>query len=275
MQGGRGGRKDMWELLLEWCADFFGVTARGRLAHLAIGCAALFAIGIFIAVRWGALTWLATVALLTIAVTSAREVTRAREAVFRAACLPIDAPGQAPDVHAAQRHLPATAIALHRLAAAVNDARRGNYVDAETRVPTIERHLLRPAETHLLEAARAMISLGLGDTARAAQQAVVALPTGSEDLDATLARALLTDAWGSPPRLRAIARAWQEAPRPKGLGAGTLTRLARLTRVRIDPRALDEMSAAEVRDLVPEARAVGDDELAAELAARANPTPYR
>lgn len=265
----------MWELFLEWCADFFGVTARSRATHLVIGCAALFAMGIVIAVRWGSLTWIATVALLAIAVTSAREVTRAREALVRAACLPIDAPGQAPDPHAARRLLPATAIALHRLAAALNDVRRGNYVDAETRIPTIERHLLRPSETQLLEAARALISLGLGDTARAAQQAVLALPTGSADLDETLARALLADAWRAPDRLRAIARAWNEALLADGLHAGALVKLARLTRVRIDARVLDELSAVEARDLIPEARAIGDDELAAELAARSNPTPYR
>jgi len=264
----------MWELFLEWCADFFGVTARSRAGHLVVGLGALAALVLVVSVRWGSLTWVALAALLAVAVSSAREVTRARDALWRAACLPLDAPRQAPNPSAALGLLPRTAVALHRLAAAVDDVRRSNYADAEARVSTIERGLLRREETHLLEAARAMISLGLGDTTRAAQQAVVALPTGSEALDATLARVVLTEAWGAPDRLRAIERAWREACVPAD-GASALARLTQLTRLRIDARAIDDLGAAEARDLVVEARALGDDDLAAELDARAKPTPYR
>ena len=56
-----------------------------------------------------------------------------------------------------------------------------------------------------------MISVGLGATHRAAQDATEALPTGSADLDTCLGRTVVTDAWNDPVRLRAIEAAWRRA----------------------------------------------------------------
>ncbi len=49
----------------------------------------------------------------------------------------------------------------------------------------------------------------------------------------------------------------------------TLARLHRLTHLRIDARLLEGVSVTEARTLSTEARAVGDEELAADLEARA------
>jgi hypothetical protein len=100
---------------------------------------------------------------------------------------------------------------------------------------------------------------------------VIALPTGSEDLDACLGRTLLADAWNDPWRLQAIHGAWSRA----GVEHGPLARLSRLVQLRIDERALDRLEPPAARDLADEARAVGDDALAAELDARSRPNAYR
>ena len=56
---------------------------------------------------------------------------------------------------------------------------------------------------------------------------------------------------------------------------GALARLHRLSRVRIDTRFLDDLTAAEARTLSSEARAVGDEDFAADLEARAHESAYR
>ena len=122
-----------------------------------------------------------------------------------------------------------------------------------------------------VDAVRAMISVGLGATDRAARQAVTALPTGSHDLDVTLGRTMITEAWNDPARLRAIRAAWERA----GVVTGPLERLTRLMRLRIDTQGIEQIEAQEARDLSDEARAIGDDELAAELSARGRPNAYR
>ncbi len=149
--------------------------------------------------------------------------------------------------------------------------RRARYAEAGGLVPQIHRDLLRSEELQLLDAVRAMISMGLGSTHRAAQQAVAALPTGSEELDACLGRTVISDAWDDPVRLRAIGAAGERA----GVVRGPLGRLLGLVRLRIDTRGLEEIKAPEARELSDEARAIGDDELASELDARPRPNAYR
>jgi hypothetical protein len=264
----------MWELLLEWCADIFGETMRSRLGHLIVACGGILMLGVLLVERWGLFGSLVPALLLAFAVITARDVSRARDALWRTACLGIDQPRQAPAEGFEGRLLAPTAIALYRLAAAVNDVRRGSYMEASDRLPWIERDKLRPEEVQLLEAVRAMISLGLGDMWRAAQQAAGALPTGIDELDVSLGRALLSDAWNAPERLRAIDRAWDRA----GVGRDpdqSLARLARLAKVRLDARLLDQIRGPEARNLSDEARALGDEELAAELEARSRARAYR
>ena len=261
----------MWEPILEWCAEILGVTVRSRLGLLVLGCAVLLGLGIFLSLRWGYEGWVGPVLLVAFAVVAARQVTRARDAVWRAACRPLDA--REPHAVDAPPHglMAPTAASLRRLAEAVDAVRRARYVVAAELTPQVHRDLLRPEEIQLLDAVRAMISVGLGSTQRAAQQAVTALPTGSEELDTCLGRAMVTDAWNDPGRLTAIERAWDRA----GVSQGPLSRLGTLVRIRLDAERIDTLESLDARALSDEARAIGDDELASELDARARPAPYR
>lgn len=262
------------DLLLEWCADAFGVTVRSRLFMLLLGALLLVVLGVVMMEGIGLEGWLLPLALALLALAAARSVLSARTRVWRAACLPLDDPRQSPEADSARPLLPPTAIALHRLAVAVDCVRRGRYVEATEALPQIDRDLLRSEENQLLDAVRALISLGLGDSQRAARQAVAALPTGSEELDSRLGRTVVSEAWNDPARLLAIYEAWERA----GLHhdrKGSLGRLQRLTRLRVDTGAIDELRAEEARDLSDEARAIGDDDLASELDARSRLSAYR
>lgn len=220
--------------------------------------------------RWG---WRGVVPVVTLAVVAfvvARDVVKARASVESAAQLPLTDPRQVPEETGAREDPLAapTTVTLRRLAAAINAARRGRYMEAHELVPRIDRARLRPREIQLLDAVRAMVSIGLGDDHRAAQQAIEVLPTGSDELDACLGRAIIADAWRSPDRLRVIDSAWTEA----GVdleGQGALTRLRRLVRVRVGQRDVDQLATAEARALSDDARAIGDEELAVELDLRA------
>jgi hypothetical protein len=205
------------------------------------------------------------------AVAAARQVGAARDAVWRAACLGLEDPRQRPSLTMRGHAVAPTVLSLVRLAEAVDLVRRSNFTAAIELVPLIERDLLRPEEAHLVDAVRAMISIGLGATDRAARQAVTALPTGSEDLDVTLGRTMITEAWNDPARLDAIRAAWLRA----GVGAGPLDRLTRLTRLRIDTRGMEGLAAQEAKELSDEARAIGDEDLAAELDAKGRQNAYR
>lgn len=260
----------MWEILIESCADMFGVSAHSRGGRLVVFCAAIFALGVVLLVRWGPGSLVVPVGLLLLSVLATRQVSAARNELWRAACKPLDDPDQLPERVDGQILAP-SADALLRLAGAVDLVRRGRYADANDLVPQIQRDLLRPEEHQLLDAARAMISIGLGSTGLAAKQAVVALPTGSDDLDTNLGRTLIADAWNDPARLAAIHAAWSRA----GVQHGPLARLASLARLRIDERALDAVDPPSARDLADEARAIGDDTLAAELDAKGRPNAYR
>jgi hypothetical protein len=259
----------VWELLLEWCAEIFGVTVRSKLGQLAVFAVALFGLGLFLSMRWGVAGWLLPAVLVGLSVAAARQVSAARNEVWRAACESIEA--EHPPPPELRGVLSPTATALMRLAAGVDAVRRGRYVTANDLVPQIDRDLLRSEELQLLDAVRAMVSMGIGSTQRAAQQAVVALPTGSDELDTCLGRTVVSDAWHDAPRLAAIQRAWDRA----GVKDGPLSKLRGLVRIRLDDRRLDRVPAPEARELADEARAIGDDDLASELDARARPTAYR
>ena len=260
----------MTESFLEWCAGVFGVTARSRLGQFQLFCVLMFALGMLLSARWGLGAWVVPLALTAFAVAAARQVSAARDAVWRAACLGLDDPAQRP-AEAGGATLGPTARSLARLAEAVDRVRRGGFAGALELVPQIHRELLRPEEVQLASAVRAMISVGLGATERAARQAVAALPTGSVDLDVCLGRTVISEAWNDPARLRAVYTAWEHA----GVNAGPLLRLQRLTRLRIDVGGLERIAAPEARDLSDEARAIGDAELAAELDARGRQSAYR
>ncbi len=264
----------MVDLLLEWCADAFGVTVRSRVAFLLLGFVLLMLLGVVMMEGLGLRGLLVPFALLLFALAAARSVLTARTRVWRAACLELDDPRQPPEADSARPTLPPSAIALHRLAVAVDDVRRCRYAEATASLPHIDRDLLRSEEIQLLDAVRALISLGLGDSQRAARQAVAALPTGSEELDSRLGRTVVTEAWKDPARLLAIYEAWERA----GLHhdrRGALGRLQRLTRLRIDEGAVEHLHAEEARDLADEARAIGDDDLANDLEARSRLSAYR
>jgi hypothetical protein len=231
-------------------------------------CLALFVLGLFFMSRWGPEGWLVPAMLVALSFAAARQVAEARDAMWRAATLPLDARRQRPAPTVGGRLL--TAASLQHLARAVDAVRRGRYAEAEEKVPLVQRDLLRPEEAQLLDAVRAMISMGAGSSERAAQQAAAALPSGSDDLDACLGRTLVASAWSTPARLAAIHDAWERA----GLTTGPLSRLGSLVRIRIEPDRIEALSTPEARDLSDEARAIGDDDLAAELDARSK-TAYR
>lgn len=260
----------MWETLVEWCADVFGVTVRGRVGQLVVFCALVFALGLLLVARWGFGSLVVPIGLLALAVLAARQVSAARDDVWRAACLELDEPGQQPE-DARGKVLAPTAAALARLATSVDLVRRAEYAEANDIVPQIHRDLLRAEEVQLLDAVRAMISIGLGEPSRAASQAAAALPTGSPDLDACLGRTLLADAWNDPARIAAIHEAWRRA----GITHGPLSRLSTLMRLRIDAGELDRVAAPAARELAEDARAIGDDGLASELEARGRANAYR
>jgi hypothetical protein len=257
------------ELLLEWCAEIFGVTVRSKLGQLVLFALAMFCLGLFLSIRWGIGAWFLPAVMVALSVAAARQVAAARNEVWRAACAPLAGERAAP--HELRGALAPTAASLMWLAEAVDAVRRGRYVIANERVPQIDRELLRPEELQLLDAVRAMVSMGIGSTERAAQQAVVALPTGSDELDTCLGRTVVSDAWNDRGRLVAIQRAWDRA----GVEAGPLSKLRGLVRIRLDDGHLDRVPPPEARELADEARAIGDDDLAAELDARSRPTAYR
>jgi hypothetical protein len=256
----------VWELIFEWCAEMFGVTVASKLGQLVFFCLSLFVVGLVLSMRWGLAGFGVPVLVVLFSALAARQVAAARNDVWRAACSSLD-----DETRTSPRLLAPTAGSLARLAEAVHAVRRGHYVAAADLLPRIERRLLRPEEGQLLDAVRAMISVGLGSTQRAAQQAVAALPTGSEDLDTCLGRTVVSEAWNDPTRLTAIQTAWDRA----GVRRGPLSRLSTLVRIRLDADQLDTVPGPEARDLSDEARAIGDDALAAELDARSRPAAYR
>jgi hypothetical protein len=258
-------------LLLEWCADLFGATSRSRLGQLLVVSFALFAAGLVLFLRWGPAGWAPVALILALLVTTARRVTAARDALWRAAHLPLADPRQRPPPTAIT---PPSALTLGRLAEAVDALRRDQPELAEDLLHPIDRHLLRPDEVQLFEAARAATTLGIGEVKRAVQQAAFALPSGCDDLDARLGRAVVGDAWEDPARLRAIAEAWARAEVDRA-EEGTLARLYWLMQMRLGAAPPAHLGDAGTRALSSEARAIGDEDFAAELEAAAHGVAYR
>ncbi|AUX25253.1 hypothetical protein SOCEGT47_057970 [Sorangium cellulosum] len=274
-----------WTWLLEWCAEALGATdgpagcpeagaRRRRRSLFFLALSLLIVASFFLGELWGLKGLLPSVALFLLAVQATRAVLDARAAVWRAAALDLDDPAQRPPEGADPWFAPPTARVLRALAAVIDAARRERYAIALERLTHVERAALRPDEARLLDAARALLSLGLGDPARAAQQAILALPTGIDAIDARLGRVVLADAWRSPARLEAIERAWRRELRG-GATSEALSRLLSLSRLRFLPDALEALDAAEARALSAEAWAIGEEELAAALEARARPGIYR
>lgn len=261
----------MWDLLVEWGADLFMATARHG-ARALVTRVAIFALAIVVALvlaaRFGVSGIFPVLFALAFSLYSAADVLGSRAILERALTLSLDDPRQPPPALHVTFSGP-TASSLSRLAVAVDAARRGRYAEASELIPLVHRDLLRPEELRAVEAVLALVELGLDDDARAAQHAVNALPSGSEDIDARLGRLLLAREWhGGGVRLGAIDAAWERA----GVSLdddGALPRLRRLLRVRDAPPDEVPLSADETRALAEEARALGDDALAGELTARA------
>lgn len=260
--------------VVEWLAGLFGATRRGFGVSFAITLIAGSILALVLTIRWGYLRGLAPVlGLLVIAALAARTVGALRDELWRAACLRLDNPSQPPAITGPGRLMGPTAGALASLALAVHAVRRGELVEATDRLQFIDRLLLRPEEARLLDAVRAMVALGMGDKQRAAQLSFAALPTRSPPLDEALGRVAVADAWDSPTRLMAIDEAWQS----EGVGfdlTAPIGRLHRLVKLRIGG-GVDDLAAEEARALCDEARAIGDDGLAAALEARARSSAYR
>ena len=257
----------MWAFLVEWCADVVATPTRSR-TRFAVTVGLFFVLSSPPLMRWGWRGLLPLALLAAVGFVVARDLNEARALVERAALLSLNDPNQRPpELHNVPRLSP-TVTALHYLAVAIDAARRGQYREAHDLVPRIERVRLRPWELQLLDATGAIISIGLGDNHRAARQAILALPTGSDDLDASLGRAILAAAWTNPARLRVIELVWHKAGVDLD-GRTTLTRLRRLVRIRTGQQDLDQLTSEEARALSEDARALGDEELAADLTLQA------
>jgi hypothetical protein len=264
----------MWGLLIESFAEAFGVTRRTR-PHVFIAVTGLSLLLTAVSFAEGGPRALVAVGLLlVIGVGAAVQVLVARRALWEAARLRLDDARQRPARRGDDRDLCPTARALYLLAAAVDDARRDRFADAAHAFESIDRGRLRPEEERLLDAARALVSLGLGDPRRAAQHAARALPTTSEDMDAHLGRTLVSDAWSSSERLRSIDDEWAASGVARGVKR-PLPRLRALLRLRIDASAIEGIEPWEAKELADEARAIGDEALAADLEARVRPAAYR
>jgi hypothetical protein len=258
----------MWRALLELCANVFGATRRPRSALVIVTVFVMLLMTGVLGIRWGP-RGLVPIAFLAVTVAAAaRDVFAARDAAWRAALLPLEHPRQRPSWAGDERFTAPSAVALRNLAASVDAARRGQYLEASQHVAVVDRALLRPEELQLVEAVRALISLGLGDENLTAQHALGALPTGSDDIDACLGRTLVRHAWSSGERLAAIDRAWARGG-VLSTGDGALPRLRQLLRLRIDGASALRLPTERALLLADEARAIGDEEFAAHLESRA------
>ena len=241
-----------------------------RFSRLVAFTLLLLLLGAFLVVRWGPVGHIGPALLLLVCVQPAREVLEARRRLWRAACAPLDARSQRPD-DLQGKVLGVTALSLRQLAIAVASVRCGRFDLATDTLRLVDAQKLRQEERQLLDAAKAMVLIGLGDGHEAARKVEHALPTGSSELDACLGRTLITDAWRNTAHLISIDAAWSRA----GARSPALRRLQRIVRLRIDPRLLDGVSRDEARALSDEAGALGDKDLAAALAVRAQKSAYR
>lgn len=214
--------------------------------------------------------WLGLVGAALLVVLLLGDIGRARDAVWRAACASGD---EAPkDEDGSDATVPA-AHALGRLAVAIEAARRHAWMEAHEAALTVDRRQLRAEEANLLDGVRAMVELALGNNERAVSLARVALPTGSDDIDTSLGRAVVKSCWADPQKLEAIDDAWSKAG-VREAGDAPLERLRLVLRARLDLSTVEEKSARALRAAAEEARALGEDALAMELT-RTTRAPYR
>ncbi len=256
--------------VLEWCADLFAATSRSRgarllLVPLSLSLAAVVVLPLV--TRFGVQALVPAAGMLLFAFFAALRVVSARSDVWKAATLKLDESGQRPKPMTDETLAPPSAVALTRLAHAVDRARRGRLTEASDLVSVVPPELLRADEARLRDAIRASIALSLGDRKRAGLLAVGALPSGSDDLDRQLGRALLRDAWANTARVTAITEGWTKLGVDDGSGSPLVT-LQRLVRTRIDTSSIGQMDPKYARVLAEEAEAVGDAELANELVAQ-------
>ncbi len=260
----------MLGLLLERLAEAFGLTRRTRPLTMLLVFGVSLALVALMFAEGGPNGLFALALLLALPAVAAWQVLSARSALWRAATRGLDHPGEG----AASADHPPTARALRLLARAVDEARRGRLAEAERALVDVDRARLRDEELRLLAATHAMVAFDRGDAPAAAEQADRALPTQSEDIDAQLGRAVVADAWGDADRLRALDDAWAA----RGVEQGSLRplpRLRALVRLRIDTSAIETLTAADAKALADEARAIGDESLAADLEARGRASAYR
>lgn len=264
----------MWGLILESIAETFGVTRRVRTGVFVFVVLVSLVFTALSLAEGGPRGLLVVALLLALAAGAATQILRARATLWRAARSSLDDRDQRPPEGRGDDDLAPTAVALYRLARAVNEARRGAFMDAARTLDTVDRDKLRLEEDRLFHATRAMVALGLGDLPHAAREAERALPTTSEDIDVHLGRALVADAWSSADRLRAIDRSWAA----HGVLPGTknpLPRLRAIVRLRIDTSTIEGVEPWQAKELADEARAVGDEALAIDLESRIRPAAYR
>ncbi|MEZ4302409.1 MAG: hypothetical protein R3B70_46205 [Polyangiaceae bacterium] len=259
--------------LFEILAEILGVARKRRpilLIPFVLGIL-IFALIAFVRVGYQAIPGVGVG--LFFFVVPAVQVLRARSALWRSARAPV-LDLRDPPTEEAARDLPSTARALTYLTIGVTHVRRGKLADADSALELIDRDLLLPDEERLFDGARAMLALGMGSPVRAASLASKALPTRVADFDLPLGRALVTDAWDDPDRLRSIDETWATS----GVTPGTrdaLPRLRAIVRLRIDDELRDALEPWEAKALADEARAVGDSALATDLESRSRPTAYR
>jgi hypothetical protein len=256
----------MWGFLLAWSGEVLLLPFRRRWDDdLVASALTVAAVGCFFA-GVAARSVVAVLVPLVFASLAAGNVAFAFVALERARIEPLAAPSALFDPRKAALLFVPTAIALHRLALALDAVRRDQFVLANQLLDTVDRARLRSDHIRLMEGVRANVTLALGDRARAAQQALAALPTGSEDLDARLGRLAVESAWTSEHRLVLIDRAWEKAGIAPGVG-GALPRLRLLVALKLASAeaAAAPTDPAEASALAEEARAVGDERLALDL----------
>lgn len=264
----------MWGLLFESFAEAFGVTRRTRPLVLLLVVSAAGSLTALTFAEGGPRGIIALVTILVLGWWSSSQVLAARHALWQAARRTLDDPAQAPRSSGDDRDLAPTATTLNRLAQAIDEARRGSFLDASHTLTKVDRRRLRPDEERLLEATRAMVSLGLGEPDRAALQAVRALPTTSDEIDLQLGRTVVAELWNDPARLRALDETWAERGVPTGMKL-PLPRLRAIVKLRIGRDGLDALESWEAKTLADEARAIGDENMASDLEARIRPAAYR
>lgn len=257
----------MWGFLREWLSSF-GMAPwrlRGDQSMFRAALGWLGAVSVIFGLVSGRFVFaVAPIALLVLA---AGNVAFAYRALERAAVLDLDDPYERP--RRSHRFVPywvPTALSLFALAELVDAVRRGQTWVAPALLLRVDASLLHAHEVRLLEASRALVLLGQGEEVKAAQKAIAALPTGSEDLDLKLGRLVLENAWQSPLRLFKIDDAWRLAG--VGLdGASNLSCLRRLIGLRLSQAEIEDASLSrdELAVLAIEARAIGDEKLAREL----------